>query len=106
MYCSFPSIPEKSLGCVSVNLKHFEMGSVYSEAKGRLLRHDTSAGGSLKANLEDISTKFLLEDIIVHDSCFFPPEPGNKVSPCSVSGLCLVFQKFCKTNILIAILKY
>lgn len=29
---------------------------MYSEAKGRLLMHDTGAGGRLKANLKDIST--------------------------------------------------
>lgn len=52
VYCSFPclcwAVPEQSLDCVSVNLKCFEMGSVYAEAKVRLLMHDTSAGGSLK----------------------------------------------------------
>lgn len=35
--------------------------------------------------LKDISTKFLLRDIVVHGSCFFSPEPGNKISPCCVS---------------------
>lgn len=58
---------------------------MYSEAEGRLLRHDTSAGVSLKANLEDISTRFLLQHIVVCRSCFFPPEPGNKISLWSVS---------------------
>lgn len=67
---------------------------------GKLKRHQHKCLLMLK----DISTKFLLQDIIAHGSCFFPPEPGNKMSPCCVSerfmsGVSKVPQnKYIKSN--------
>lgn len=72
---------------------------MYSEAKDRVLRHDTSAGVSFKANLEDICTKFLLQDIVVHCFCPRPPNQEIKFPHAMSQGFSKVPQnKYIKSN--------